>query len=439
MKPMTTSPFAPLLLAVLGSCVTAAITTTATAYADPDPPPQAAPAAPDHQQWLDKALALDAPADDDAVLPGNTILQWRSPQRPIAPDVVAAVDIDHALAWMAAEERAQRKRTPAERRAIYHGDQNRAVQSLLALAIPGVIERMSDSQRRMAAALGVALLEDETVVSDASPVDGPRVCVMHIAAHMLDAVAGRSFGQLSTGGRGYTDATRMLEARVHRDWPRWWAQAAGAELSTWATLTIVVPTHLQWHDKAMELPAPAANAAAPLPAGVSVNAPARTPVVLADEDVAAVSIDVALACMAAEARECKQWQKSGSPRGGLGWDHRVVRSLAALTHPKVIQRMSDDQRRLAAALGVELLDDNSAVMDFTARDGARFNVQHYAQRMLEAVAGRTFGDIFMDAGMMAPTAEKHEESARAHRDWPRWWARAASAEVSTWPTLKLED
>ncbi|MGE0433331.1 MAG: hypothetical protein AB7K09_10585 [Planctomycetota bacterium] len=193
-------------------------------------------------------------------------------------------------------------------------------------------------------------------------------------------------------------------------------------------------------DKAVKRPAPDASKSV-LPDGV--EAPVESRVLDFDEETAAkVNIDLSIAYLAERVRSLiaiKGVPDLPREDKGLGYKHPLTLSLLVLRDANVVKRMTDAQRRSVAALGIYLLDDTSIIKDDSPHDGARVCVQHVAQRVLESVAGRTFGNLFMSGGLRPDGMDEklRAESVKAKRDWAAWWEIAAGSDCSVWSTLKV--
>ena len=190
----------------------------------------AAAAAP-HEALEAKARALAAPGAGASVLPTMPAID---PQRlpSIAAATAAKLDIALALRVLAAQVR--RKKVAARR-----GERAKVAPNVVVayVALPMVVARMSDDQKRLAAALAILSLDDRTGLADARNLDGQVDEVRILAAALLDALCGGTRGRIQGPGglapRAWVQKVLAKNARIVAAWKAWWPAAAKQAPTDW--------------------------------------------------------------------------------------------------------------------------------------------------------------------------------------------------------------
>jgi len=180
-----------------------------------------------------------------------------------------------------------------------------------------------------------------------------------------------------------------------------------------------------WLKAALELPAPVPGAS------------------LSPEDTDAV--ENALRILAERARRRRLSPDPDAPvvvegRREFKSHPELSASLALLASREVVQRFTDEQARLAAALAVDGLTDVLVIADRTARDGPITLVLNECPPILEALTGTSLGSIPFGGVMQAPDPEGKSaaEGERTIKSWRRWWGKAGSGPRDQWLALAGE-
>jgi len=203
-----------------------------------------------------------------------------------------------------------------------------------------------------------------------------------------------------------------------------------------------------WRLQAASLPLPESGTEVLLDAWINPDADPSTPMtpgaIIREDGWTHVDILAALRFLAEEARDMTLKKSLNAPVGmqerehmeGIRMDDQNLRlSLEVLASTAVLSRCTDEQQHLAAALAIELLPDRYVVFDWSASDGAIYQVRNLAVKILESLSGQNFGEISIGGGYRTPDwydqADKND--TQVVQAWKTWWQRYAPLPLSREP------